>query len=74
MPEKTSSNGSPHEQVLPDAGFVFDRPRAALVVIDPQNDFLSPTVPDGHSSVKASPRTTWSRILRGCSKRPSRAT
>jgi nicotinamidase-related amidase len=30
------------EQVLPDAGFVFDRPRAALVVIDPQNDFLSP--------------------------------
>ena len=28
--------------VLPDAGFVFDRPRAALVVIDPQNDFLSP--------------------------------
>lgn len=42
MPEETSSNGSPHEQVLPDAGFVFDRPRAALVVIDPQNDFLSP--------------------------------
>ena len=30
------------EQVLPHAGFVFDRPRAALVVIDPQNDFLSP--------------------------------
>lgn len=30
------------QQVLPDAGFVFDRPRAALVVIDPQNDFLSP--------------------------------
>lgn len=28
--------------VLPDPGFVFDRPRAALVVIDPQNDFLSP--------------------------------
>jgi nicotinamidase-related amidase len=27
---------------LPDSGFVFDRPRAALVVIDPQNDFLSP--------------------------------
>jgi len=27
---------------LPDAKFVFDRPRAALVVIDPQNDFLSP--------------------------------
>ncbi|MGH3259840.1 MAG: cysteine hydrolase family protein [Streptosporangiaceae bacterium] len=29
-------------QVLPDAAFVFDGPRAALVVIDPQNDFLSP--------------------------------
>ena len=28
--------------VLPDPGFVFDRPRAALVVIDPQNDSLSP--------------------------------
>ena len=27
---------------LPDAKFVFNRPRAALVVIDPQNDFLSP--------------------------------
>jgi hypothetical protein len=30
------------EQVLPDTGFVFNRPGAALVVIDPQNDFLSP--------------------------------
>jgi len=29
-------------QALPDAGFVFSRPAAALVVIDPQNDFLSP--------------------------------
>jgi nicotinamidase-related amidase len=29
-------------QVLPDAGFVFNRPGAALVVIDPQSDFLSP--------------------------------
>ena len=28
--------------VLPETGFVFDRSRAALVVIDPQNDFLSP--------------------------------
>jgi hypothetical protein len=28
-------------QVLPDAKFVFDRPGAALVVIDPRNDFLS---------------------------------
>jgi len=42
MSEETTSNGSPAEQVLPDAGFVFNRPRAALVVIDPQNDFLSP--------------------------------
>ena len=30
------------EPVLPDARFVFEKPRAALVVIDPQNDFLSP--------------------------------
>jgi nicotinamidase-related amidase len=30
------------EQALPEAKFVFDRPQAALVVIDPQNDFLSP--------------------------------
>ena len=29
-------------QALPDSGFVFSRPEAALVVIDPQNDFLSP--------------------------------
>jgi nicotinamidase-related amidase len=29
-------------QALPDSGFVFSRPDAALVVIDPQNDFLSP--------------------------------
>jgi Isochorismatase family len=34
--------GEEAEQVLPDAGFVFDRAGAALVVIDPQNDFLSP--------------------------------
>jgi nicotinamidase-related amidase len=47
MSEESAGNGSPtegspSEQVLPDAGFVFRRPRAALVVIDPQNDFLSP--------------------------------
>ena len=29
-------------QALPDAGFEFSSPAAALVVIDPQNDFLSP--------------------------------
>jgi len=46
--------------VLPDAGFVFDRPRAALVVIDPQNDFLSP---DGAGwpvfGQSASPHKIW---------------
>jgi nicotinamidase-related amidase len=42
MSEETTSKGSATEQVLPDAGFVFDMSRAALVVIDPQNDFLSP--------------------------------
>ena len=39
--EATAADGEA-EQVLPDARFVFDKPRAALVVIDPQNDFLSP--------------------------------
>jgi hypothetical protein len=42
MSEETSSNGSPYEQVLPDAGFVLDRPRAALVVIDPQERLREP--------------------------------
>ena len=42
MPEETSSDGSPAKQVLPDAGFAFNKPRAALVVIDSRNDFLSP--------------------------------
>jgi nicotinamidase-related amidase len=37
-----SSSTAEAVQALPDAGFVFDRPRAALVIIDPQNDFLSP--------------------------------
>ena len=37
-----SSSTAEAVQVLPDAGFVFDRSRAALVIIDPQNDFLSP--------------------------------
>ena len=39
MPEETSSNGSPAEQALPDAGFVFDRPRAALVYRSPRTTF-----------------------------------
>ena len=42
MSDESGSNGSPTVQSLPDSGFVFDRLRAALVVIDPQNDFLSP--------------------------------
>ena len=47
MSEENGGNGSPTDgnpaaPVLPAAGFVFDRGRAALVVIDPQNDFLSP--------------------------------
>ena len=42
MSGPTSRNGTPSAQALPDAGFVFDPHRAALVVIDPQNDFLSP--------------------------------
>jgi biuret amidohydrolase len=32
----------PAEGALPASGFVFDRSRAALVVTDPQIDFLSP--------------------------------
>jgi nicotinamidase-related amidase len=40
--EETISRNTPAAPTLPDAGFVFDRDRAALVVIDPQNDFLSP--------------------------------
>jgi nicotinamidase-related amidase len=42
MSNEASSTGSQTAEALPDAGFVFDKPRAALVVIDPQNDFLSP--------------------------------
>jgi nicotinamidase-related amidase len=32
----------PADPVLPETGFRLDRSKAALVVIDPQNDFLSP--------------------------------
>jgi nicotinamidase-related amidase len=42
MSEETSSSGSLTAQVLPEAGFVFDRPQAALVVIDPQKRLLEP--------------------------------
>jgi len=40
--DEALTTGEETEPVLPDAKFVFDRPRAALVVIDSQNDFLSP--------------------------------
>jgi biuret amidohydrolase len=39
---ETAASAGQDGQALPDAGFVFDGSRAALVVIDPQNDFLSP--------------------------------
>lgn len=42
MADQAASNGDAQPPALPDSGFVFDRSRAALVVIDPQNDFLSP--------------------------------
>lgn len=42
MSDETIGSGATGVPALPDAGFVFDRSRAALVVIDPQNDFLSP--------------------------------
>jgi nicotinamidase-related amidase len=32
----------PETKALPDTGFIFDVTRAALVIVDPQNDFLSP--------------------------------
>jgi nicotinamidase-related amidase len=32
----------PETKALPETGFVFRLDRAALVVVDPQNDFLSP--------------------------------
>jgi hypothetical protein len=35
-------DGQEAAQVVPDAGLVFDGAGAALVVIDPRNDFLSP--------------------------------
>ncbi|OBF58635.1 isochorismatase [Mycobacterium sp. 852002-53434_SCH5985345] len=41
MPEP-SSDAEPHLPELPDSGFVLDLDRAALVLTDPQVDFLSP--------------------------------
>lgn len=40
---KTSLYADPVDPALPTTGFQLDRSKAALVVIDPQNDFLSPT-------------------------------
>jgi hypothetical protein len=38
-----SSYADPSNPALPSTGFKLDRTKAALVVIDPQNDFLSPS-------------------------------
>jgi nicotinamidase-related amidase len=40
--EKVNPYADPSAPALPETGFKLDRKRAALVVIDPQNDFLSP--------------------------------
>jgi nicotinamidase-related amidase len=40
--EAPSAYADPATRVLPDTGFTLDLARAALVVVDPQNDFLSP--------------------------------
>ena len=45
---------------LPDAEFVFNRPGAALVVIDPQNDFLSP---DGAGWPVFGPSVTENKVV-----------
>jgi nicotinamidase-related amidase len=37
-----SAYAPPDKGALPQTGFALDRPRAALVVTDPQVDFLSP--------------------------------
>src|SRR5215467_1653334 len=41
MPDM-SSYAEPQSPALPSSGFVFDREHAALVITDPQIDFLSP--------------------------------
>lgn len=42
QPETNALYAEPKERALPSAGFQLDRSRAALLVVDPQNDFLSP--------------------------------
>lgn len=41
--QNSNPYADPANPALPETGFRLDRSKAALVVIDPQNDFLSPT-------------------------------
>ncbi|MFP3617540.1 cysteine hydrolase, partial [Paraburkholderia sp. SIMBA_050] len=41
--ENANPYADPANPALPQTGFKLDPARAALVVIDPQNDFLSPS-------------------------------
>ncbi|CAG9220634.1 Isochorismatase [Burkholderia gladioli] len=43
MTRSTLPYADPSDPALPPTGFQFDRTKAALVVVDPQNDFLSPS-------------------------------
>ncbi len=40
--DRAALYADPKNPVLPPTGFLLDKTRAALVVVDPQNDFLSP--------------------------------
>jgi isochorismate hydrolase len=41
--DSVSPYADPANPALPETGFKLDRSKAALVVVDPQNDFLSPS-------------------------------
>jgi len=41
--DRSSLYAEPENPALPSTGFKLDKSRAALVVVDPQNDFLSPS-------------------------------
>lgn len=43
MTRSTLPYANPSDPALPPTGFQLDRTKAALVVVDPQNDFLSPS-------------------------------
>ncbi|WP_369065065.1 cysteine hydrolase family protein [Burkholderia gladioli] len=43
MTRSTLPYADPSDPALPPTGFQLDRTKAALVVVDPQNDFLSPS-------------------------------